>query len=105
MDYQVIDVCFNESYHASTSQDVWQTGILLYVLMTGSLPWQKADKMMDRMYASYYDWQQQNTKKVPSKFKEFSSRLRRLFRRMLDPTEIKRASITGLTSSYTHIEH
>ena len=91
---------YNESFHASTSQDVWQTGVLLYVLLTGSLPWQKADQTTDKMYAPYFAWQQQNTKKVPPKFKEFSSRLRRLFRRMLDPAETSRASISGLGSLY-----
>lgn len=79
----------------TTGQDVWQFGILLYVLLTGSLPWQKADQTTDRLYASFWAWQQRTTPKVPIKFKDFSGRLQRLLRKLLDPNEHTRVTIKG----------
>lgn len=92
---EVAEAVYNEGYHVSTSQDVWQLGIMMYVLLTGALPWQKADETTDKLYAPYYAWQQRRTSKVPSKFKEFTARLQRLFRRTLDPKEETRVSVKG----------
>ena len=96
---EVAEAVYNEGYHVTTGQDVWQFGILLYVLLTGSLPWQKADETTDRLYAPFYAWQQRRTSKVAPKFKEFTARLQRLFRRLLDPKEETRVPIQGTCSS------
>lgn len=90
---EVAEAVYNEGYHVSSGQDVWQLGIMLYVLLTGALPWQKADETTDKLYAPYYAWQQRRTSKVPPKFKEFTTRLQRLFRRTLDPKEETRVSV------------
>ena len=96
---EVAGAVYNEGYHVTTGQDVWQFGILLYVLLTGSLPWQKADETTDRLYAPFFSWQQRRTSKVAPKFKDFTSRLQRLFRRILDPKEETRVSISGPSPS------
>ena len=92
---EVAAAVYNEGYHVSTGHDVWQFGIMLFVLLTGSLPWQKADETIDRLYGPFYAWQQRRTWRVPNKFKEFSSRMQRLLRRLLDPKEETRVPIQG----------
>jgi len=91
---EVAEAVYNEGYHVTTGLDVWQFGILLYVLLTGSLPWQKADETTDRLYAPFYSWQQRRASKVAPKFKDFTARLQRLFRRILDPKEETRVPIS-----------
>ena len=92
---EVAEAVYNEGYHVTTGHDVWQFGILLFVLLTGTLPWQKADETIDRLYAPFYAWQQRRTSKIPAKFKDFTARLQRLFRRLLDPKEETRVPIQG----------
>ena len=92
---EVAEAVYNEGYHVTTGHDVWQLGILVFVLLTGTLPWQKADETVDRLYAPFYQWQQRRTSKIPAKFKYFTGRLQRLLRRLLDPKEETRVPIQG----------
>lgn len=73
-------------------QDVWQLGILVYVLLTGQLPWQKAD-LTDPNYAEYINWRKRRTLRTPKRFTNFTSRLLRMFKRMLEPKPEKRCSV------------
>ncbi|XP_069191336.1 serine/threonine-protein kinase meng-po isoform X2 [Procambarus clarkii] len=89
---EIVDAVQNEGFHADTSQDVWQLGILIYVLLTGQLPWQKAD-LTDPNYADYINWRKRRTLRTPKRFTNFTSRLLRLFKRLLEPKPEKRASV------------
>ena len=73
-------------------QDVWQFGILIYVLLTGLLPWQKAD-LTDPHYAEYLNWRKRRTLRTPKRLSNFTTRFLRLLKRMLEPKPEKRASI------------
>ncbi|KAK7083386.1 hypothetical protein SK128_018932, partial [Halocaridina rubra] len=72
--------------------DVWQLGILIYVLLTGQLPWQKAD-LTDPNYSEYVNWRKRRTLRTPKKFSNFTSRLLRMFKRLLEPKPDKRSSV------------
>nr|XP_027227489.1 LOW QUALITY PROTEIN: serine/threonine-protein kinase SRK2B-like [Penaeus vannamei] len=89
---EIVDAVQNEGFHADTSQDVWQLGILVYVLLTGQLPWQKAD-LTDPNYAEYINWRKRRTLRTPKRFTNFTSRLLRMFKRMLEPKPEKRCSV------------
>ncbi|XP_068219867.1 serine/threonine-protein kinase meng-po-like [Palaemon carinicauda] len=89
---EIVDVVHNEGFHAETSQDVWQLGILIYVLLTGQLPWQKAD-LTDPNYAEYVNWRKRKTLRTPKRFTNFTSRLLRMFKRLLEPKPEKRSSV------------
>lgn len=88
---EIVDAVQNEGFHADTSQDVWQLGILIYVLLTGQLPWQKAD-LTDPNYSEYINWRKRRTLRTPKRFTNFTSRLLRMFKRLLEPKPEKRAS-------------
>lgn len=74
---------------------MWQLGILVYVLLTGQLPWQKAD-LTDPNYAEYINWRKRRTLRTPKRFTNFTSRLLRMFKRMLEPKPEKRCSVREL---------
>ncbi|XP_071632753.1 uncharacterized protein [Temnothorax longispinosus] len=88
---EVLQIETDETYKARTSHDVWQFGIVLFVCLTGCLPWQKA-AMDDPRYTRYQNWHNAtlNIAKKPKLFQLISSRAQRMFKRLLDPKAEKR---------------
>ena len=89
---EVCQAVYNEGYHAETSSDAWQLGILLFVCLTGSYPWYSAD-ITDRHYNAWVTWHKRKTTKLPRRFKCFTPRFLRLMRRLLEPKAEKRAEV------------
>ncbi|KAK2586854.1 hypothetical protein KPH14_009792 [Odynerus spinipes] len=88
---EILQINTDETYKALTSHDVWQFGIVLFVCLTGCLPWQKA-ALDDPRYTRYLNWHNAtlNIAKKPKLFQLISSRAQRLFKRLLDPKAEKR---------------
>ncbi|XP_074110556.1 serine/threonine-protein kinase meng-po [Cotesia typhae] len=88
---EVLHVDPDDTYKALTAHDVWQFGIVLFVCLTGCLPWQKA-AMDDKRYRRYLNWHSStlNIAKKPKLFQLISSRARRMFKRLLEPNLEKR---------------
>ncbi|XP_031365691.1 serine/threonine-protein kinase KIN4 [Apis dorsata] len=88
---EVLQIDTDETYKALTSHDVWQFGIVLFVCLTGCLPWQKA-ALDDPRYTRYQNWHNAtlNIAKKPKLFQLISSRAQRMFKRLLDPKTEKR---------------
>ncbi|XP_043283935.1 putative serine/threonine-protein kinase YPL150W [Venturia canescens] len=88
---EVLQIDTDETYKALTSHDVWQFGIVLFVCLTGCIPWQKA-AMDDRRYTRYLNWHNAtlNIAKKPKLFQLISSRAQRMFKRLLEPKLEKR---------------
>lgn len=88
---EVLQIDTDKTYKARTSHDVWQFGIVLFVCLTGCLPWQKA-AMDDPRYTRYQNWHNAtlNIAKKPKLFQLISSRAQRMFKRLLDPKAEKR---------------
>ncbi|XP_017882302.1 hormonally up-regulated neu tumor-associated kinase homolog A [Ceratina calcarata] len=88
---EVLQIDTDETYKALTSHDVWQFGIVLFVCLTGCLPWQKAASD-DPRYTRYLNWHNAtlNIAKKPKLFQLISSRAQRMFKRLLDPKAEKR---------------
>ncbi|KAF5269930.1 hypothetical protein FQR65_LT05729 [Abscondita terminalis] len=81
----------NEWLPADTSHDVWQFGIVIFVCLTGCLPWQKA-AADDPRYVRYLSWHSSTMpiKRQPKLFKLISSKAQRLFKKFLEPRVDKR---------------
>lgn len=79
------------SFRTNISHDVWQFGIVIFVCLTGCLPWQKA-AMDDPRYIRYMSWQNTNIplKRQPKLFKLVSSKAQKVFKRYLEPKPEKR---------------
>ncbi|KAF7991345.1 hypothetical protein HCN44_002907 [Aphidius gifuensis] len=88
---EVLQINTDETYKALTSHDIWQFGIVLFVCLTGCLPWQKA-AMDDRRYTRYLNWHSAtlNIAKKPKLFQLISSKAQRMFKRLLEPKLDKR---------------
>ncbi|XP_015110862.1 serine/threonine-protein kinase meng-po isoform X2 [Diachasma alloeum] len=88
---EVLRVEPEENYKALIAHDVWQFGIVLFVCLTGCLPWQKA-ALDDRRYTRYLNWHSATLKiaKKPKLFQLISSRAQTMFSRLLEPKLEKR---------------
>ncbi|XP_026481615.1 serine/threonine-protein kinase meng-po, partial [Ctenocephalides felis] len=91
----------DDSYKASTSHDVWQFGIVVFVCLTGCLPWQKAAQD-DPRYLKYNTWHCSTIplRRQPKLFKLLTSKAQRMFRRFLEPRVEKRPSGLGDLSKF-----
>ncbi|XP_037074469.1 serine/threonine-protein kinase meng-po-like [Pollicipes pollicipes] len=77
------------SYTVATAHDTWQLAVVLFVCLTGALPWQRADAS-DARYAAFAQWRGYRALRAPQRFGEFSLRLQGLFRRLFDPRPRRR---------------
>mgnify|MGYP001793092753 CR=1 FL=1 len=93
---EVCDMVRNEGFRASTSADVWQTGITMYCLLTGAFPWDSASINDDRLYRQFVNWSRAKTRHLPTRWKGFSGKLLKLFKKLLHPTSDSRSSVSAI---------
>ncbi|CAL4103532.1 unnamed protein product [Meganyctiphanes norvegica] len=96
------EVCIlkqDEEYYADDSSDAWQMGILIFVCLTGFLPWSSAT-YSDRYYRQWLQWIKNDKTKIPPRFKFFSPQLMELFRCLLEPNPMVRG---GLEKVYEYL--
>lgn len=91
---EVCEVLDIEKYHCHPGNDVWQLGVVIFVCLTGSTPWQKADEILDPHYKTFTRWKSRRVIKMPANFKRFSVRMLRLLRRLFENTPEKRPPVT-----------
>ncbi|ALC41673.1 CG4945, partial [Drosophila busckii] len=95
---EVLEVKPEGTYKADPSHDVWQFGIVLFVCLTGCLPWQKASSE-DPRYVRYLVWQgsimMMPLRRTPKLFKLLTSRAQRMFKRFLEPRSANRPKSLG----------
>lgn len=79
------------TFRANTSHDVWQFGIVIFVCLTGCLPWQKATQD-DPRFSRYLSWHSSSIplKRQPKLFKLVSSKAQKFFKRYLEPRPERR---------------
>ncbi|XP_073812533.1 uncharacterized protein [Musca autumnalis] len=97
---EVLEIKPEGTYKADPSHDVWQFGIVIFVCLTGCLPWQKAASD-DPRYMRYLIWQNSMMlamRRTPKLFKLLTSRAQRMFKRFLEPRADRRPkNLTDLT--------
>ncbi|CAG7726137.1 unnamed protein product [Allacma fusca] len=87
---EIIDTPQDTPYSVEFHQDSWQFGILLFLCLTGNIPWQKADRRSDPRYQSFDLWLRSRVTKTPKAFKCLSNKARRIFKKLFDPNPTKR---------------
>ncbi|XP_077110861.1 serine/threonine-protein kinase SBK1-like [Ranitomeya variabilis] len=77
------------------SIDVWAFGVLLFCMMTGNFPWEKA-LHSDSFYYEFYQWQKYKNANVPSQWRRFTSHALKMFSKLLSIEPEKRCSIKDI---------
>lgn len=91
------------TFRTNTSHDVWQFGIVIFVCLTGCLPWQKATQD-DPRFSRYLSWHSSSIplKRQPKLFKLVSSKAQKFFKRYLEARPERRP--TGLTEVHRFLD-
>ena len=82
-----------EGYNIETGSDVWQLAIMIVVVLSTKFPWEKAD-ITDPLFTEFIDWQKRKTTRVPKFLREFTPRVLRMFRRLMEIKPTKRYPVT-----------
>ncbi|CAL8302627.1 unnamed protein product [Merluccius merluccius] len=85
------------------STDVWAFGVLLFCMLTGNFPWEKA-LPTDVFYDEFSRWQRRRTAGggVPSQWRRFTDEALRMFRRLLAAERDRRCSVKEVFSHFNH---
>ncbi|KAM6965832.1 serine/threonine-protein kinase SBK1-like [Tautogolabrus adspersus] len=90
-----------EGFYVDFSTDVWAFGVLLFCMLTGNFPWEKA-MPGDAFYEEFVRWQRRRTATVPSQWRRFTDDALRMFRRLLSVEQERRCSVKDVFNSFNH---
>ncbi|XP_017259445.1 serine/threonine-protein kinase SBK1 [Kryptolebias marmoratus] len=97
---ELCDASRQEGFCVDHSTDVWAFGVLLFCMLTGNFPWEKA-MASDTFYEEFVRWQRRRTSTVPSQWRRFTDAALRMFRRLLSVDQQRRCSVKEVFSYFT----
>nr|XP_020508366.1 serine/threonine-protein kinase SBK1-like [Labrus bergylta] len=98
---ELCDTSQQDGFYVDFSTDVWAFGVLLFCMLTGNFPWEKA-MPGDAFYEEFVRWQRRRTATVPSQWRRFTDDALRMFRRLLSVEQERRCSVKDVFSSFNH---
>ncbi|XP_077407208.1 serine/threonine-protein kinase SBK1 isoform X1 [Vanacampus margaritifer] len=98
---ELCDVSRHEGFCVDYSTDVWAFGVLLFCMLTGNFPWEKA-LATDSFYQEFIRWQRRRTNTVPSQWRRFTEQALRMFRRLLSVEQERRCSVKEVFGYFSH---
>ncbi|XP_041634119.1 serine/threonine-protein kinase SBK1-like [Cheilinus undulatus] len=98
---ELCDTSQQEGFCVDFSTDVWAFGVLLFCMLTGNFPWEKA-MPGDAFYEEFVRWQRRRTATVPSQWRRFTDEALRMFRRLLSVEQERRCSVKDVFSFLSH---
>ncbi|XP_063759254.1 serine/threonine-protein kinase SBK1-like isoform X1 [Eleginops maclovinus] len=96
---ELCDTSRHEGFCVDYSTDVWAFGVLLFCMLTGNFPWEKA-MPNDTFYEEFVRWQRRRTGTVPSQWRRFTDDSLRMFRRLLSIEQERRCSVKEVFSYF-----
>ncbi|KAM3864184.1 serine/threonine-protein kinase SBK1 [Diretmus argenteus] len=96
---ELCDTSRHEGFYVDYSTDVWAFGVLLFCMLTGNFPWEKA-MPADTFYEEFVRWQHRRTGTVPSQWRRFTDEALRMFRRLLSIEQERRCSVKEVFSYF-----
>ncbi|XP_068192816.1 serine/threonine-protein kinase SBK1 [Antennarius striatus] len=96
---ELCDASRHEGFYVHQSTDVWAFGVLLFCMLTGNFPWEKA-MANDTFYEEFVRWQHRRTGTVPSQWRRFTDEALRMFRRLLSIEQERRCSVKEVFSYF-----
>ncbi|KAL2101652.1 hypothetical protein ACEWY4_003413 [Coilia grayii] len=98
---ELCDASRRDGFLVEPSTDVWAFGVLLFCMLTGNFPWEKA-LPSDAFYEEFARWQRGRCAQVPSQWRRFTAEALRMFRRLLAIPQERRCSVKDV---FTHFDH
>uniref|UniRef100_A0A8C1YEZ2 Serine/threonine-protein kinase SBK1 n=1 Tax=Cyprinus carpio TaxID=7962 RepID=A0A8C1YEZ2_CYPCA len=98
---ELCDTTKHEGFCVDYSTDVWAFGVLLFCMLTGNFPWEKA-MPSDTFYEEFVRWQRRRSGTVPSQWRRFTDEALRMFRKLLALEQERRCSVKEV---YAHFNH
>lgn len=89
---ELCDMSRHEGFCVDYSIDIWAFGVLLFCMLTGNFPWEKA-LLSDTFYDEFVRWQECRNVTVPSQWRRFTSDALRMFRKLLYIEPKRRCSV------------
>ncbi|XP_067286223.1 serine/threonine-protein kinase SBK1 [Pseudorasbora parva] len=81
-----------QGFTVGSSTDVWAFGVLIFCMLTGNFPWEKAQPA-DPFYEEFVRWQRRRSGSVPSQWRRFTDEALRMFRKLLALDPERRCSV------------
>ncbi|XP_030631674.1 serine/threonine-protein kinase SBK1 [Chanos chanos] len=97
---ELCDTSKSEGFCVDYSTDVWAFGVLLFCMLTGNFPWEKA-MPSDAFYEEFVRWQRRRTGSVPSQWRRFTDDALRLFRKLLSLEAECRCSVKEVFAHFS----
>ncbi|KAA0725381.1 Serine/threonine-protein kinase SBK1 [Triplophysa tibetana] len=98
---ELCDTSKHEGFCVNYSTDVWAFGVLLFCMLTGNFPWEKA-MPSDNFYEEFVRWQRRRTGMVPSQWRRFTDEALRMFRKLLSLEQERRCSVKEVFAHFGH---
>ncbi|XP_072312548.1 serine/threonine-protein kinase SBK1 [Eucyclogobius newberryi] len=98
---ELCDASRHEGFCVDYSTDVWAFGVLLFCMLTGNFPWEKA-LLGDTFYQEFVRWQRRRSVAVPSQWRRFTEQALRMFRRLLSVEQERRCSVKEVFVYFSH---
>ncbi|KAG7459378.1 hypothetical protein MATL_G00209910 [Megalops atlanticus] len=99
---ELCDSSRRDGFRVDHSTDVWAFGVLLFCMLTGNFPWEKA-LPSDGFYEEFARWQRRRPgAAVPSQWRRFSDEALRMFRKLLSLEPIRRCAAKEV---FAHLGH
>lgn len=96
---ELCDTSRHDGFYVDYSTDVWAFGVLLFCMLTGNFPWEKA-MPNDTFYEEFVRWQRRRTGAIPSQWRRFTDEALRMFRRLLSIEQERRCSVKEVFSYF-----
>lgn len=98
---ELCDSSRHEGFCVDYSTDVWAFGVLLFCMLTGNFPWEKA-LPADTFYQEFVRWQRRRVPGVPSQWRRFTEQALRMFQRLLSIEQERRCSVKEVFVYFSH---
>ncbi|MGH0153086.1 UNVERIFIED_CONTAM: hypothetical protein FKN15_023720 [Acipenser sinensis] len=98
---ELCDAAKHDGFCVDYSTDVWAFGVLLFCMLTGNFPWEKA-LPADTFYEEFVRWQRRRAGTVPSQWRRFTDEALRMFRKLLSIEAERRCAVKEVFSYFSH---
>lgn len=89
---EICESASHESLTVSKAEDTWCLGVMMFCMLTGNFPWEKATELNSH-FVEFRSWQRRKYTRVPSLWRKMSPRVMKLFRKLLDCKPKKRPPV------------